>query len=61
MKTLKITTHFTTEEADTVYQFLDEVKNAIWNSYGDDIIEMHKQIAKEQREQNHELNDDLPF
>lgn len=61
MKTLKITTHFTTEEADAIYQILDELKRAIWASYGNEIVEMHKQIARERGEENNDLNDDLKF
>ena len=63
MKILKITTHFSTEEADCLYQLMDELKEAIWRSYGDDIIEMHKEIAveKEKQTQENSANDDLPF
>jgi len=37
MKIIKMTTHWTTEEADCIYQFLDDFRCAIWESYGDDI------------------------
>lgn len=61
MKILKITTHFSTEEADCLYQLMDELKEAIWRSYGDDIIEMHKAIAAEKDSVKAENlpNDDL--
>jgi len=63
MKTLKITTYFTAEEADCLYQLMDELKTAIWRSYGDAIIEMHKEIALEEDNltQENSPNDDLPF
>lgn len=61
MKTLKITTHFTPEEADVIYQFLDELKRVIWESYGEDIVEMHKEIAREHGGKSNDLNDNLPF
>jgi len=43
MKTLKITTHWTAEEADAVYQCLDDLKEAIWQCYGEEIINVQKQ------------------
>lgn len=63
MKTLKITTHFTTEEADCLYQLMDELKVAIWHCYGEDIVEMYKEMAaiKEKQMKENTLDDDLPF
>ena len=63
MKVLRITTHWTAEEADCIYQLLDEFKAVIWNHYGDEIVEMHKSIQLEQHasEEGREFNDDLPF
>jgi len=63
MKTLRITTHWTTEEADCIYQFLDECKSAVWDHYGEEISRMHKAIWDEQQDQlgQHLLNDELPF
>ena len=51
MKTLRITTHWTTEQADDIYQLLDDLKSAIWQSYGDDIVTMHREIAFEQKKE----------
>ncbi len=56
MKTLRITTHWTTEQADDIYQLLDDLKSAIWQSYGEDIVEMHREIAFEQKQQG-EISD----
>ena len=60
MKTIKLTTHWTTEQADDIYVLLDALKIAIWESYGEDILKMHKEIAHRQ-EENNNFNDDLPF
>ncbi len=57
MRILKITTHWTPEEADCLFQFLDEFKEALWNSYGDDIVKMHQDIRDEQ--QKHDLERDV--
>ena len=61
MKTLKITTHWTTQEAAEVYQAIDLLKTAIWESYGNDIREMYKKIAQDQKEMGEQFNDDMDF
>ncbi len=61
MKTLKITTHWTVEEADCVYQLLGVLQSAIWEEYGDDIEQMHRAIWAEQKEREKTFFDDIPF
>ena len=63
MKTLKITTHWTPEEAACIYQFLDDFKEALWQCYGEDIVQMHKTIQAEQKERDaeKESHDELLF
>ena len=63
MKTLKITMHWTPEEADCIYQFLDDLKQALWQCYGEDIVQMHKTIQAEQKERDaeKESHDELLF
>ena len=52
MKTLKITTHWTTEEADGIYRLLDDLQCAIWESYGQDIEQLYQPYREEQLERN---------
>ena len=54
MKILKMTTHWTTEEADCIYRLLDEFQSAIWESYGKDIEQLYQTHREEQRELNRE-------
>jgi hypothetical protein len=67
MKTLKITTHWTTEEADCFYRLLDEIQSAIWESYGEEIEQLYQAQRKEQRQQQKEREqlscslDEVPF
>jgi len=63
MKILRITTHWSAEEAECVYQLLDEFKEAIWQSYGEDILEMHKkrQLEKQASDELEDFNDETPF
>ena len=51
MKTVKITTHWTTEQAEDMFTLLDDLKSAIWQSYGEDIVTMHREIAFEQKKE----------
>ena len=63
MKTLKITTHWTPEEAECIYQFLDDLKQALWQCYGEDIVQMHKTTHAQQQKRDEEegSDDDLLF
>ena len=61
MKTLKITTHWTSAEAAQIYEALDLLKIAIWESYGSDIREMYISIAQDQKEIGDQFNDDMDF
>lgn len=64
MKILKITAHWTPEEADCIYQFLDDFKAVLWENYGEDIIKMHQGIHDdEQRAKDIQIDfdDELVF
>lgn len=61
MKTLKITTHWTTQEAAQVYEALELLKTAIWESYGNDIRELYVDIVHEQTAVGEQFNDDMDF
>lgn len=43
MKTLKMHRYRTTEEADKIYQLLEELKEANWQAYGGEIQTMSVQ------------------
>lgn len=63
MKTLKITTHWTADQAEDIYTLLDDLKSAIWQSYGEEIVSMHREIAFEQKKEgeNREIRDEPLF
>jgi len=58
MKTLRITTYWTTEQAEDMFTLLDDLKTAIWQSYGEDIVTMHRKIAFEQKKEGENREDD---
>ncbi len=67
MKILKMTTHWTTEEADCLYRLLDEFQSAIWEQYGKDIEQLYEAHREEQwklkqaRESEVSSFDEMPF
>ena len=63
MKILKITTHWSAEEAEGIYQLLDEFKDEIWQSYGEDILKMHEtmRLEKQNGDKHEDFNDETPF
>ncbi len=67
MKILKMTTYWTTEEADCIYQLLDEFRCAVWESYGNDIERLYRDRYEEQlritieRESEASSLDEPPF
>ncbi len=63
MKTLKITTHWTPEEAACIDQLLNDFKQALWQCYGEDIVQIHKTIHAQQQEryEEKESDDELLF
>ena len=42
MKIIRLTTYWTADQADTVVAFLDELRDMLWETYGDQIIEMRR-------------------
>ncbi len=70
MKTLKIPTHWTPEQAACIDQFLDELKQAIWQSYEERLVpiyrqeslkEIHQPANEEQLDLDWDFNDEIPF
>ena len=58
MKRLTLNVYWTTEEADAVYQFLGELRAAIWQAYGQEIEQLYREIEQDETEA---FNDDLPL
>ena len=42
MKITRLTTYWTAEEADSVLCLLDELRDRLWETYGDQIIELRR-------------------
>ena len=63
MKTLRLTTYWTAEQAECIYQLLGDLRSEVWDRYGDEIEELYREIRVEQQEfaASIEVNHELPF
>jgi len=43
MKTHRLSTYWTPDDAEAVITFLAEIRDLLWQCYRDEIIEMHRQ------------------
>lgn len=44
MKTVEIPTNWTPEQADSVYRFIDSIKESIWRAYNDELKNHYRKI-----------------
>lgn len=44
MKTVKIPTNWTPEQADSVYRFIDSIKESIWRAYNDELQNHYRKM-----------------
>lgn len=63
MKTLKITTHWSPEEADCIYQLLHDLQAEIWEAYGGEITQLYAEFYDKPIQNNYtdDFNDEIPF
>ena len=65
MKITHLHTHWTAEEAHTVIEFLDVLRDQLWHSYGDSVVDMLRQAsannAQHERQVTFEFDDDMNF
>ena len=63
---VEIPVHWTPEQADAVFEFIAIIETAIWDNYGDNIMELDQlqKLAEQIDENRYEEEDDedsLPF
>ena len=59
MKVIKLTVHWDAADAQLIISFIDELRELLVDTYGDEIVDMHRQLV-----QSHTRDDgqtDLPF
>jgi hypothetical protein len=69
MKTIKIPTCWTAEQADSVYRFMQAIQENIWRTYNNELQEHYRKIngiktsnfTDEAKEDSDIFDDDMPF
>ena len=61
MKLMQIKSHWTPDEAHSLLTWLDELREAIWQTYGQDIIDYHRQEQLQHNEVLENSNNKNPF
>jgi len=65
MKVTRLTTYWTIDEAATAIDFLDRLRDALWETYGEKITEMHREAHDNRFQDINQcelgFDDDIPF
>lgn len=63
MKLMQLRTHWNADDAYAVISFLDELRDMLWATYGDDIIAMQRDAATPHADDADacDINDNIPF
>jgi len=65
MDTTPLTTDWTPGEAATAIDFLDTLREALWETYGEQITRMHREAcdvgSRDTSQCAFEFDDDIPF
>ena len=65
MDTTRLTTYWTADEAATIITFLDILRDALWETYGEQIATMlrddYDDRIRDTNQYESEFNDDIPF
>ncbi|NHN40006.1 hypothetical protein G8764_22135 [Pseudomaricurvus alcaniphilus] len=59
MNITRLTTYWTADEADAVISLLDELRDSLWTTYGEQIIELRRNAKAGGESDNNQA--DLPF
>jgi hypothetical protein len=65
MKVTRLTTYWTIDDAATVIDFLDLLRDALWETYGNQITQMYREAYDDRFQDPNqcelEFDDDIPF
>jgi hypothetical protein len=65
MNVTRLTTYWSIDEAATVIEFLDILRDALWETYGEQITEMHREAYDNRFQDINQcelgFDDDIPF
>lgn len=65
MKVTPLTTYWSAGEAATAIEFLDMLREALWETYGEQITQMHREAYDDRFQDTNQcefpFDDDIPF
>jgi len=65
MNNTRLTTYWSSDDAATVIDFLDLLRDALWETYGDQITQMYREAYDDRFQDPNqcelEFDDDIPF
>ena len=65
MNVTRLTTYWSVDEAATAIDFLDTLREALWETYGEQITTMHREACDDRIQDTNqgelEFDDDIPF
>ena len=65
MNVTRLTTYWTIDEAATAIEFLDILRDALWETYGEQITELHREAYDNRFQDINQcelgFDDDIPF
>ena len=64
MRIAPLTMHYTVEQAAELLNLLDTLRDALWETYGEQIVNMHRQQCAHQLQQDQyefDFDDEIPF
>ena len=63
MKVTRLTTYWSSAEAATAIEFLDLLRDALWETYGEQITQMHRDDYDDRTRDSNpcEFDDDISF
>jgi len=65
MNVTRLTTYWTLDEAATAIDFLDILRDALWETYGEQITKMHREAydnpVQDLNQSELGFDDDIPF
>ena len=59
MKLTQLPTHYNADEAHTVIEFLDQLREILWAAYGEEIIEMLQAATENNPDDSEKVNPQL--
>jgi len=65
MNVTRLTTYWTIDEAAAAIEFLDSLRDALWETYGEQITELHREAYDNRFQDINQcelgFDDDIPF